>query len=173
MLSRDFDRLLAGEADELSTLTKQRDKVEGEQIKLMQARINAELDHLSSRLERHQGEYADAKAVLTRCLDLLDNLAGLYVRCDDLTRRLFNQRRSRRSSSRTTKPSGPGTPSRLKCIEAQTPADPSSAEGLSLVRMATLTRLELATSAVTGRRANQLRYRARCGVVTSGEAVEL
>ena len=155
MLSRDFDRLLAGEADELSTLTKQRDKVEGEQITLMQA------------------HYAEAKAVQTCYLDLLDNLAGLYVRCDDLTRRLFNQRRSRRSTSRTTKPSGPGTPSRLRCIEAQTPADPSSAEGLSLVRMATLTRLELATSAVTGRRANQLRYRARCGVVTSGEAVEL
>ena len=213
MLSREFDRLLDGEADELSTLTKQRDKVEAEQIKLMQAhyadaiplpvlkkeraRINAELDHLSSRLERHHGEYADAKAVLTRCLDLLDNLAGLYARCDDLTRRLCNQALFSKvyvEDDQTLRPEHTQPFELLldpeiqasaltwaktarggvqKCIEAQTPADPSSAEGLSLVRMATLTRLELATSAVTGRRANQLRYRARCGVVTTGEAVEL
>lgn len=107
MLSAEFDRLMASEADELSALTKQRDKLEDEQLKLMQAhyadaiplpvlkkeqaRISAELDHLNSRLERHHGEYADAKAVLTRCLNLLDTLAGLYARCDDLTRRLCNQ----------------------------------------------------------------------------------
>ena len=103
----EFDRLLAGEADELSVLTKQRDKMEDEQLKLMQAhyadaiplavlkkeqsRISAELDQLNSRLERHHREYADAKAVLTRCLDLLASLGDLYARCDDLTRQLCNQ----------------------------------------------------------------------------------
>ena len=35
MLSHEFDRLLAGEADELNALTKQRDKLESEQLKLM------------------------------------------------------------------------------------------------------------------------------------------
>ncbi len=60
-------------------------------LKKEQSRISAELDPLNSRLERHHDEYADAKAVLTRCLDLLDNLAGLYASCDDLTRRLCNQ----------------------------------------------------------------------------------
>ena len=200
MLSHEFDRLLAGEADELSVLTKQRDKLEDEQLKLMQAhyadaiplamlkkeqsRISAELDHLNSRLERHHGEYADAKAVLTRCLDLLDNFAGLYARCDDLTRRLCIQALFTKvyiedelslrpehtqpfellldpevqASALTWAKTAKGGVQ--KCSEAQTPADSSSAEGLSLVRVATLTRLELATSAVTGRRANQLRHRA-------------
>jgi hypothetical protein len=45
------------------------------------------------------------------------------------------------------------------------PADSSSAEGLSLVLAATPTGLEPATSAVTGRRANQLRYGALCGAL--------
>ena len=200
MLSHEFDRLMAGEADELSALTTQRDKLEAEQMKLMQAhyadaiplavlkkeqaRIGAELDHLNARLDRHHGEYADAKAVLTRCLDLLDNLADLYARCDDVTRRLCNQalftkvyvedegtlraeharpfgllldpqvQASALTWAKTAKQTG------QRCREAQTLADSSSAEGLSLAHVATLTRLELATSAVTGRRANQLRYRA-------------
>lgn len=176
MLSREFDRLLAGEADELNALTKQRDKLESEQLKLMQAhyadaiplpvlkkeqaRINGELDHRNVRLERHHGEYADAKAVLTRCLDLLDNFAGLYARCDDLTRRLCNQALFTKvfvedDLSLRPEPTEPFEPlldpdvqtSALtwaktakggvrKCSEAQTPADSSSAEGLSLVRMA-------------------------------------
>lgn len=37
MLSHEFDRLLAGELDELNVLTKQRGKLEDEQLKLMQA----------------------------------------------------------------------------------------------------------------------------------------
>jgi len=180
MLSHEFDRLLAGEADELNTLTKQRDKLESEQLKLMQAhyadaiplpvlkkeqaRINGELDHLNVRLERHHGEYADAKAVLTRCLDLLDNFAGLYARCDDLTRRLCNQAlftkvyieddlslrpehtqpfellldpEVQASALTWAKTAKCGV---QKCSEAQTPADSSSAEGLSLVRMANVVR---------------------------------
>ena len=179
MLSHEFDRLLAGEADELSVLTKQRDKLEDEQLKLMQAhyadaiplavlkkeqsRISAELDHLNSRLERHHGEYADAKAVLARCLALLDNLAGLYARCDDLTRRLCNQALftkvyvddDQMLRPRHTQPfellldpevqasaltwAKTAKNDAQKRREAQTPADSSSAEGLSLVRVATPT----------------------------------
>ena len=174
MLSHEFDRLLAGEADELNVLTKQRDKLEDEQLKLMQAhyadavplpvlkkeqsRINAELDHLNVRLERHHGEYVDAKSVLTRCLDLLDNFAGLYARCDDLTRRLCNQALFTKvyvEDDQTLRPEHTQPLELLfdpeiqasaltwaktaksgvqKCSEAQTPADSSSAEGLSLVR---------------------------------------
>ena len=104
--------------------------------------------------------------------DLLDNFAGLYARCDDLTRRLCNQalftkvyveddltlrpehtrpfellldpevQASALTWAKTAKSSG------QKCSEAQTPADSSSAEGLSLVRVVGPEGLEPPTSAV-------------------------
>ena len=131
MLSHELDRLMAGEADELNALTTQRDKLEAEQIKLMQAhyadalpltvlkkeqaRIGAELDHLNARLERHHGEYADAKAVLTRCLDLLDNLGASTPAATTSPGDCVTRRSSPRSTSRTKETSAPSTPNPSTC----------------------------------------------------------
>ena len=198
MLHREFDRLMAGQADELGALTKQRDKLEAEQLKLLeahyadavplallkkeQARLGADLDRINTRLQRHHGEYADAKSVLTRSLDLLDNLPGLYARCDDITRRLCNQALFEKiyledDHSLRAEHSRPlsllldpkvqasalawakeAKAAETKATKTQTPADSAFAEGLSLGQVATPTGLEPATSAVTGRRANQLRH---------------
>jgi len=107
MLRSEFDRMMAAETAELSALTSNRDQLEAEQLRLLQAhyadaiplsllkkeqgRIVAELDHLNHRLEQHHGEYTAVTDTLDKSLEVLDDIATLYSRCDDLTRRLCNQ----------------------------------------------------------------------------------
>ena len=107
MLHHEFDRLMAAETDELARLTANRDRLEGEQDRLMQAhyadaiplavlkreqdRISGELDLVNRRLDAHHGEYTDARAHLDDALSLLGNCADIYARCDDANRRLCNQ----------------------------------------------------------------------------------
>jgi len=43
------------------------------------------------RLDAHHGEYIDARAHLDDALNLLENCADIYSRCDDTNRRLCNQ----------------------------------------------------------------------------------
>ena len=103
---------MSAEADELAQLTANRDRLEHEQDRLIQAhyadaiplavlkreqdRISGELDLVNRRLDAHHGEYADARAHLDDALNLLENCAlencaDIYARCDDANRRLCNQ----------------------------------------------------------------------------------
>ncbi len=107
MLHHEFDRLMAAETEELARLTNNRDRLEGEQDRLMQAhyadaiplavlkreqdRILAELDQVTRRIGAHFGDYADARAHLDDALGLLGDCADIYRRCDDTNRRLCNQ----------------------------------------------------------------------------------
>lgn len=107
MLHHEFDRLMAEETDELGQLTTNRDRLQGEQERLLQAhyadaiplsllkreqdRILGELDQVTRRIDAHHGEYADARAHLEDALNLLANCADIYARCDDTNRRLCNQ----------------------------------------------------------------------------------
>ena len=107
MLHHEFDRLMSAETEELERLTANRDRLEGEQDRLMQAhyadeiplsvlkreqdRIIAELDQVTHRIDAHFGDYADARAHLDDALGLLTNCADIYTRCDDTNRRLCNQ----------------------------------------------------------------------------------
>ena len=107
MLHHEFDHLMASETEELTRLTANRDRLEGEQDRLMQAhyadaipltvlkreqdRITAELDKVTQRIDAHYGDYADARAHLDDALGLLANCADIYSRCDDTNRRLCNQ----------------------------------------------------------------------------------
>ncbi|WP_152024509.1 hypothetical protein [Tessaracoccus flavescens] len=107
MLHHEFDRLMAAETEELARLTANRDRLEREQDRLMQAhyadaiplsvlkreqdRIVAELDQVTRRIDAHFGDYADARAHLDDALGLLANCADIYARCDDTNRRLCNQ----------------------------------------------------------------------------------
>ena len=99
MLHHEFDRLMAAETEELERVTANRDRLEREQDRLMQAhyadavplsvlkreqdRIAAELDQVTRRI--------DARAHLDDALGLLANCADIYTRCDDTNRRLCNQ----------------------------------------------------------------------------------
>ena len=107
MLHHEFDQLMAAETDELARLTTRRDRLQHEQERLLQAhyadaiplsllkreqdRILAELDSINRRIDAHHGEYADARAHLDDALNLLENCADIYTRCDDANRRLCNQ----------------------------------------------------------------------------------
>ena len=107
LLHHEFDRLMADETDELNQLTTNRDRLQHEQERLLQAhyadaiplallkreqdRILGELDQINRRIDAHHGEYADAGAHLEDALNLLANCADIYARCDDTNRRLRNQ----------------------------------------------------------------------------------
>ena len=98
---------MATETDELNRLTTNRDRLEQEQDRLMQAhyagavplsvlkreqdRILAGLDTTNRRIDAHHGDYADARAHLDDALNLLANCADVYARCDNANRRLCNQ----------------------------------------------------------------------------------
>ena len=107
MLHHEFDRLMSAETDELAQLTANRDRLENEQTRLIQAhyadaiplsllkreqdRILTELDHITRRIDAHHGEYTEARAHLDDALNLLENCVDIYKRCDDANRRLCNQ----------------------------------------------------------------------------------
>ncbi|MDR8020495.1 hypothetical protein RIL96_13120, partial [Nesterenkonia sp. LY-0111] len=102
-----FDRLMAAETDELNQLTTNRDRLQHEQERLLQAhyadaiplallkreqdRILGELDQVNRRIDAHHGEYIEARNHLEDALTLLANCADIYARCDDTNRRLCNQ----------------------------------------------------------------------------------
>ncbi|WP_084674694.1 recombinase family protein [Bifidobacterium crudilactis] len=107
MLHAEFDRLMASETKELEQLTRQRDKLEGERFKLLQAhyadavpldmlkreqsRIGAALETIDNHIAAHNNEYLEARENLEDSLGLLANIADIYQRCDDLNRKLCNQ----------------------------------------------------------------------------------
>ena len=102
-----FDQLMASESDALADLTKERARLEEERVKLLQAhyagaipldllkkeqdRITAYLETITNRIDAHHDEYADARNNLDDSLNLLEQAADIYARCDDANRRLCNQ----------------------------------------------------------------------------------
>ena len=107
MLHHELDLMMAGEAHELGELTKNRDRIVAQQDKLLQAfyadaitlaqlkreqqSLTSELHQVEQRLSTHHSEYSDARENLDDSLDLLENCAEIYRRCDDANRRLCNQ----------------------------------------------------------------------------------
>ena len=107
MLHAEFDRLMAGETKQLEQLVKQRDKLETERLKLLQAhyadavpldmlkreqrRITASLENIETYIKAHNHQYLEARENLEDSLGLLANISEIYERCDDLNRRLCNQ----------------------------------------------------------------------------------
>ncbi len=103
----DFDLLMANETKELSRLTSERDRLDDERMKLLQAhyagavpidllkqeqdRIANQIGDIQHRLEAHHDEYASARANLDDSLGLLANIVSIYQRADDANRRLCNQ----------------------------------------------------------------------------------
>lgn len=90
MLHAEFDRLMASETKELARLTTDRDRLDDERVKLLQAHY-AELDAINNRIAAHHDEYAAARANLDDSLGLLAHAADIYRGCDDANRRLCNQ----------------------------------------------------------------------------------
>nr|WP_300148981.1 helix-turn-helix domain-containing protein [Propionicimonas sp.] len=107
MMHTAFDKLMATETDELADLAARRERLEDEQLKLLQAhyagavpldllkneqdRIGAGLETVKNRIDAHHAEYAQARANLEDSLTLLENAATMYARADDANRRLCNQ----------------------------------------------------------------------------------
>ncbi len=98
---------MANETKELSRLTSERDRLDDERMKLLQAhyagavpigllkqeqdRIAAQIGDIQHRIEAHHDEYASARANLDDSLGLLANIVSIYQRADDANRRLCNQ----------------------------------------------------------------------------------
>ncbi|PPH37208.1 recombinase family protein [Rathayibacter sp. AY1E3] len=107
MLHAEFDQLMASESKELNRLATERDRLEDERVKVLQAhyagavpldllkieqdRISAGLKNIENRIAAHHEEYASARANVDDSLGLLAKVAGIYQRCDDANRRLCNQ----------------------------------------------------------------------------------
>lgn len=126
---------MAAETDELARLTANRDRLEGEQDRLMQAhyadaiplsvlkreqdRITGELDEATRRIDAHYGDYADARAHLDDALGLLANCADIYTRCDDTNQRLCTRPSSPRSTSTRTTSCASSTTGHSKCCSTR------------------------------------------------------
>ena len=102
-----FDQLEGSSEDERKLLTAQRDKLEAERLKLVQAhyadaipldllkteqdRIRASLDQITTRLDNLADTYAEARAGLDQLTDLLVDLDDLYNKCEPAERRILNR----------------------------------------------------------------------------------
>jgi len=104
-----FDQLEGASEDERKLLTAQRDKLEAERLKLVQAhyadtipldllkneqdRIRASLDQITTRLDNPTNTYtyAEARAGLDQLTELLVDLDDLYTKCNPAERRILNR----------------------------------------------------------------------------------
>ncbi|RAW10216.1 hypothetical protein DPM12_19210, partial [Phytoactinopolyspora halophila] len=107
MLHRVFDQLEASSDDERAMLTSQRDKLEAERLKLVQAhyadaipldllkteqdRIRTNLDAITSRPDNLATAYSDARSGLDQIVDILTDLGELYSKCGPTERRILNR----------------------------------------------------------------------------------
>ncbi len=102
-----FRHLEVSSNDERATLSTQKNKLEAEQVKLLQAhyadaipidllkteqdRIRGSLTNLNTRLDNLDSTYDRARTGLDDILDLLHDLAGLYLRSKPAERRTLNR----------------------------------------------------------------------------------
>lgn len=107
MLHRVFDQLEATSDDERKLLEAQKDKLEAERLKLVQAhyadaipldllkseqeRIRTSPDQITGRLDTMTATYTGARDGLDEILGLLTNLGDLYNRCEPAERRMLNR----------------------------------------------------------------------------------
>ncbi len=107
VLHRVFDQLEATSDDERKLLEAQKDKLEAERLKLVQAhyadaipldllkseqeRIRTSLDQITRRLDTMTATYTGARDGLDELLDLLTDLGDLYNRCEPAERRMLNR----------------------------------------------------------------------------------
>ena len=107
MLHAEFDRLMASESAELANLAAERDQLDEERTKLLQAhyagavpldllkreqgRIANRLEDIEHRINAQHEEYASSRENLEDSLALLANVSLIYGRCDDANRRICNQ----------------------------------------------------------------------------------
>ena len=101
-----FDQLEGSSDDERKLLTAQRDKLEAERLKLVQAhyadaipldllkseqdRIRANLDQITTWLDNLTDTYAEARTGLDQLTELLVDLDDLYNKCEPAERRILN-----------------------------------------------------------------------------------
>ena len=102
-----FDQLEASSQDERHLLTSQRDKLEAERLKLIQAhyadaipldllkteqeRIRTNLEAINNRLDALSTTYSDARKGLDQITELLTDLADLYNKAEPAERRMLNR----------------------------------------------------------------------------------
>ncbi|GAA2119247.1 recombinase family protein [Kocuria atrinae] len=107
VLHQVFDQLEACSDDERALLTNQRDKLEAERLKLVQAhyadaipldllkseqdRIRASLDQITKRLDSLATTYTSARGGLDQITDILTDLGDLYSKCEPSERRILNR----------------------------------------------------------------------------------
>ncbi len=102
-----FDQLEATTDDERALLTTQKEKLDAERLKLVQAhyadaipldllkseqeRIRTTLDAIEHRLENVATSYEDAREGLDQLADILTDLGDVYARCEPAERRILNR----------------------------------------------------------------------------------
>lgn len=107
VLHQVFDQLEASSEDERKLLEAQKEKLEAERLKLVQAhyadaipldllkseqeRIRVSLDKITARLDMMATTYASAREGLDEIVDLLTDLGDLYNRCEPAERRMLNR----------------------------------------------------------------------------------
>ncbi len=186
MLHHEFDHLMATETANLKDLTRRRDELEHEQKTLMRAhyagavplnvlkseqdRISTELDQINHQLDAQHRDYADARKHLDEALDILENCAAIYSRCDDTNRRMCNQALFTKiyiDEDNTLRPeharayevlvdpelNGNALTWAEKSHKVQTPARISTGQCLNLVRRVELWGFEPQTSSMPWKRA--------------------
>jgi len=107
VLRQVFDQLEAASGDERAVLTAQRDKLEAERLKLVQAhyadaipldllkteqdRIRTSLDQITGRLDTLATTYSSAREGLDHIADILTDAGDLYTKCEPTERRILNR----------------------------------------------------------------------------------
>ena len=102
-----FDQLEATTDHERALLTAQKEKLDAERLKLVQAhyadaipldllkseqeRIRTTLDAIEHRLENLATSYEDAREGLDQLADILTDLGDVYTRCEPAERRILNR----------------------------------------------------------------------------------
>lgn len=102
-----FDQLEATTDHERALLTTQKEKLDAERLKLVQAhyadaipldllkseqeRIRTTLDAIEHRLENLATSYEDAREGLDQLADILTDLGDVYTRCEPAERRILNR----------------------------------------------------------------------------------
>ena len=102
-----LDQLEATTDDERAFLTTQKEKLDAERLKLVQAhyadaipldllkseqeRIRTTLDAIEHRLENLATSYEDAREGLDQLADILTDLGDVYARCEPTERRILNR----------------------------------------------------------------------------------
>lgn len=141
-----FDQLEGPSEDERKLLAAQRDKLEAERLKLVQAhfadtiphdllkseqdRIRASLDQITTQLDNLTDTYAKARTGLDQLTELLIDLDDLYNKCEPAERRIRNRALFTRitiddeenatyTPEQTTPPSLPTPASTPRCTSPQ------------------------------------------------------